>query len=96
MRKYSRSWPIASDRYDYMRALEPVDPITKVRDSAFPLLFQFAKADFYIAPMTGLELYRAAPEPKELLSYEAAHDMEGGEIKADRTEFLVRHLDLAG
>lgn len=87
-------WPIASDRYDYMRALEPVDPTRTVAKADFPLLFQFGKADFYIAPMTGLELVQAAPEPKRLLSYDSGHEMDADDIREDRTGFLVETLGL--
>ena len=87
-------WPIASDRYDYMRALDPMDPITTVTRADCPLLFQVGKTDFYIAAMTGLELSSAAPEPKRLLSYDAGHDMILDEIRRDRSDFLVEVLGL--
>lgn len=85
-------WPVTSDRYDYMRALSVVDPITCVDRARFPLLFQFGTKDFYIAAMTGLELARAAPEPKEVLSYETGHAMDLSEITDDRVDFLSRVL----
>ncbi|MGH3651112.1 MAG: alpha/beta hydrolase family protein [Acidimicrobiia bacterium] len=91
---FLRFWTIDSDRYDYMRALSVVDPITTVTRADFPLLFQFGDTDFYIAPMTGLELYNAAPEPKRLLSYDSGHDMGSAEITKDRTAFLTQHLGL--
>lgn len=87
-------WPIESDRYDYMRALDEVDPITGVARADCPLLFQFGTSDFYIAPMTGLELVRAAPEPKQVLSYEADHAMELPEIRDDRAAFISDVLGL--
>lgn len=89
---FLRFWSISSDRWDYMRALHPIDPITTVAASRGPLLFQFGKSDFYIAAMTGLELFQAAPEPKELLSYEAGHAMDLDEIRLDRTAFIERVL----
>lgn len=87
-------WPIASDRYDYMRALEPVDPITVISGARTPLLFQFGERDFYIAAMTGLGLMRAAPEPKTLLSYDTGHAMDLDRIRADRLDWLSEVLDL--
>lgn len=86
---FLRFWPIAGDRFDYLRALNSVDPITAVVAADCPLLFQFGKSDFYIAAMTGLELFEAAPEPKQLLSYESGHGMEGEEIQNDRVSFLT-------
>ncbi len=85
-------WEIAFDRYDYMRALEPLDPITAIRDVGCPVLFQFGLADFYIAQMTANEFFRAAGEPKTLKTYQAGHDMEMDEIRADRLAFLAETL----
>ena len=43
-------WPIAGDRHDYLRALSPLDPISRVGDLApRPVCFQFARGDFFIA-----------------------------------------------
>lgn len=88
-------WPIAGDRWDYLRALAPVDPITRVAKLApRPVCFQFAKGDFFIAEMTGLELHRAAGEPKELHAYEADHALRHPQARADRLSFLQRTLSL--
>lgn len=87
-------WPISSDRYDYMRALEPVDPISVISRLAAPILFQFGERDFYIAAMTGLGLARAAPEPKKLLTYDTGHAMDIDQIRVDRDAWLSAILDL--
>lgn len=91
---FLRFWPISSDRYDYMRALSVVDPISTVTGADCPILFQFGKEDFYIAPMTGLELVEAAPEPKEQISYQTDHEMISPDARADRTRFLIETLGL--
>lgn len=91
---FLRFWEIDADRWDYMRALHVVDPVTTVSHARCPLLFQFGKEDFYIAAMTGLELFEAAPEPKELKTYECGHDMGLDLIRVDRTVFIERVLDL--
>jgi pimeloyl-ACP methyl ester carboxylesterase len=87
-------WPIESDRWDYMRTLHPVDPIVTIGAASCPLLFQFGKTDFYIAPMTGLELFQAAAEPKELETYETGHAMDLSQVRTDRTGFIARVLGL--
>lgn len=88
-------WPIDGDRFDYMRGLAELDPIGALDEITAPLLFQFGKQDFYIAPMTGAEMFRAASEPKQLLSYEVGHDLEDDQAKQDRFAFLTRHLLLS-
>ena len=88
-------WPIAGDRHDYLRALAPLDPITRVGElSPRPVCFQFARGDFFIASMTGLELHAAAGDPKELHAYEADHGVRVGEARTDRLAFLAEHLAL--
>jgi dienelactone hydrolase len=87
---FLRFWLIADDRIDYLRALRPVDPIERIGESApAAVLFQFAERDFYIAPMTGHELHRAAPAGSELRWYDTGHDMRLPRIRADRRAFLA-------
>lgn len=86
-------WPISGDRFDYLRALSPLDPVTAIGHLApRPVLLQFAKQDFYIAPMSGLELAHAAGDPKELRSYDDDHALRSDEARADRVAFLRSHL----
>ena len=75
-------WPIEEDRIDYLRSMRPLDPIEHVgRIAPAKLLLQFGRRDFFIAPMTGLELRGAAPEDTELKPYDAEHDMAADEIQ---------------
>jgi pimeloyl-ACP methyl ester carboxylesterase len=88
-------WPIAGDRHDYLRTLAPLDPITRVGElSPRPVCFQFARGDFFIASMTGLEFHRAAADPKELHAYEADHGVRVDEARRDRRAFLGAHVGL--
>ena len=88
-------WPIGGDRWDYLRALHDVDPIARIGEIApRPTLLQFARRDFYIADMTGLELHRAAGEPKELKAYDADHAMRSSDARSDRLAFLRERLAL--
>jgi dienelactone hydrolase len=88
-------WPIPDDRLDYLRALRPVDPIERIGSvGATPVLFQFGRADFFIAPMTGLEFRSAAPHGAELTAYDDEHGMRRPEVRADREVFLRRVLRL--
>jgi len=86
-------WKIADDRHDYLRALAPLDPIARVGAIApRPVSFQFARNDFFIATMTGLEFQRAAGETSELHAYEADHGMRDPQAATDRAAFLRRTL----
>jgi pimeloyl-ACP methyl ester carboxylesterase len=89
-------WPIAGDRWDYLRALAPLDPISRIGELApRPVCLQFARNDFFIAAMTGLELHRAAGEPKEIHSYDGDHGVRDPQAAIDRAAFLGGHLGLA-
>ncbi|HUF07015.1 MAG TPA: hypothetical protein VMP86_06465 [Candidatus Binatia bacterium] len=86
-------WPVAGDRHDYLRALAQLDPVIRIGDLApRPVCLQFARSDFYIAAMSGLELHRAAGDPKEMHAYDADHGMRDPQARADRAEFLARTL----
>ena len=86
-------WEIAGDRHDYLRALAPLDPISRVGAIApRPVCFQFARNDFFIAAMTGLEFQRAAGETSELHAYEADHGVRDPTAATDRASFLRRTL----
>jgi hypothetical protein len=88
-------WDIPEDRIEYLRAMRPLDPIEHIGAMApARVLLQFGKRDFFIAPMTGLELKASAPEGTELKAYDAEHDMAAAEIRADRTAFLEAALGL--
>ncbi len=86
-------WEIAGDRHDYLRALAPLDPISRIGQVApRPVCLQFARNDFFIAPMTGLELHGVAAEPKEMHAYEGDHAVRDPQARLDRAAFLGRTL----
>jgi pimeloyl-ACP methyl ester carboxylesterase len=90
-------WQIDGDWWDYGRALEPLDPITRIGDLApRPVLLQFARADFFIAPMSGMGLHRAAGETAEMKAYDTDHAMRDSAALRDRRAFLTTHLRLGG
>ena len=90
---FLRFWRIADDRIEYLRALRPVDPIERIAGCGpAAVLSQVAERDFFIAPMTALELHRAAPEGSELSWYDTGHDMRLPEIARERRSFLGRYL----
>jgi pimeloyl-ACP methyl ester carboxylesterase len=89
-------WPIGGDRWDYLRALAPLDPMSRIAEVApRPVLLQFARNDFFIASMTGLELHRATGEPKEMRAYDGDHGVRHPDARADRAAFLGAALGWA-
>jgi len=86
-------WPIPDDRIEYLRTLRPWDPIERIGSvAADAVLLQMARSDFYIAPMSGLELHRAAPRGARLETYESNHAMRDPAVRMDRRAFLLAAL----
>ena len=61
------------------------------------ILLQLADRDFYVAPVAGFELRRAAGEAAavELKRYDSAHDLRHPGADVDRAAFLARLLNLS-
>jgi pimeloyl-ACP methyl ester carboxylesterase len=95
---FLRFWKVEGDRFDYLRRLAPLDPIESARRLETPTLWQFSERDYFIAPMSAVELARAAPidgEPS-IEWYKADHAMRSAKARASRTAFLRRELALGG
>jgi pimeloyl-ACP methyl ester carboxylesterase len=88
-------WKIDGDRFDYARALAPLDPIAAIATVDIPLLFQFSRRDYYIAPMSAIGFARAAKREAALEWYSADHAMRSRKARAARLDFLRRELALA-
>jgi pimeloyl-ACP methyl ester carboxylesterase len=90
---FLRFWSIEEDRFDYGRAMQPLDPIERIAEIApRPLLLQFANDDYFIAAMDASELYNAAGEPKRIERYESDHAMRNEQARADRRAFILEQL----
>jgi dienelactone hydrolase len=90
-------WPIAEDRFDYLRATSTVDPIERIGAVApRPVLLQFGEKDWFIAPMSAWGFRRAYnnDETIELKMYDAEHDMKHPDARPDRAAFLARTLGM--
>ena len=82
---FLRFWKLEVDRFDYLRALAPFDPIEAARGLKATALWQFSERDFFIAPMSAVELARAAPGEPEIEWYSADHAMHSPKARAART-----------
>ena len=85
----------AGDPIDYRRRLAPFDPTAALAGTKAELLFQFSRRDFYLAPMSGRELARAAGRDAAIEWYEADHAMRSSRARAARATFLRRTLGLS-
>jgi pimeloyl-ACP methyl ester carboxylesterase len=95
---FLRFWQVEGDRYDYLRRLAPFDPVSTARELPAATLWQFSDRDFFIAPMSAIELARAGPvdpggEPR-IEWYAADHAMRSARARAARAAFLREELRL--
>jgi pimeloyl-ACP methyl ester carboxylesterase len=95
---FLRFWKISGDRFDYLRALSRLDPIEAARSLKATTLWQFSSRDFFIAPMSAVELAHAQPvadagEPR-IEWYTADHAMRSSKATAARRTFLAEQLGL--
>ena len=95
---FLRFWKVGGDRFDYLRALSRLDPIEAARSLKAPTLWQFSSRDYFIAPMSAVELARAAPAPEggepRIEWYTADHAMRSAKARAARRRFLGEQLGL--
>jgi pimeloyl-ACP methyl ester carboxylesterase len=94
---FLRFWKMDVDRFDYLRRLAPYDPVTVAAKLRATTLWQFSDRDYFIAPMSAVELARAAPFDGEpgIEWYAADHAMRSAKARAARRRFLDRELGLA-
>jgi pimeloyl-ACP methyl ester carboxylesterase len=59
---FLRFWKVAGDRFEYLRRLAPYDPVSTAASIRIPTLWQFSERDYFIAPMSAVELARAQSE----------------------------------
>ena len=91
---FLRFWRMEVDRFDYLRRLSPYDPVTVARDLKAKSLWQFSDRDFFIAPMSAVELARASGPDPAIEWYAADHAMRSAKARAARRRFLQAQLHL--
>jgi cephalosporin-C deacetylase-like acetyl esterase len=91
-------WPATAAKGEeaYRRGMEAIDPVRFVaRAAPAALMFQFANQDKYIPKATATAFYDAGSQPKQLVWYEAKHDLDIEAARNHRRDFLTRQLKLA-
>jgi pimeloyl-ACP methyl ester carboxylesterase len=91
---FLRFWKVEGDRFEYLRRLAPYDPVTNARTLQVPTLWQFSERDYFIAPMSAVELARASSDEPAIEWYQADHAMRSAKARAARAGFLRRELRL--
>jgi len=91
---FLRFWRVGGDRFEYLRALSPYDPVTVARGLEAKALWQFSDRDFFIARMSAIELAGAAGPDPTIEWYTADHAMRSAKARAARRAFLGRQLGL--
>ena len=91
---FLRFWKVKGDRFDYLRRLAPYDPVTVVSSLKVPTLWQFSERDYFIAPMSAVELARASSDAPAIEWYQSDHAMRSAKARAARAAFLRRELGL--
>jgi pimeloyl-ACP methyl ester carboxylesterase len=91
---FLRFWKVEGDRFDYLRRLAAYDPVTAARSLKVPTLWQFSERDYFIAPMSAVELARAASDAPAIEWYQVDHAMRSAKARAARAAFLRRELRL--
>ena len=91
---FLRFWKVEGDRHDYFRRLAPYDPVTTAGALKVPALWQFSERDYFIAPMSAVELARASSDAPAIEWYQADHAMRSAKARAARAAFLRRELRL--
>ena len=91
---FLRFWKVGGDRHDYLRRLAPYDPVTAARALKVPTLWQFSERDYFVAPMSAVELARASSDEPAIEWYQADHAMRSAKARSARAAFLRRGLGL--
>ena len=72
-------------------ATAAIDPVLTIADAKGSFLFQFGSQDSYVPRRIAEEFYAAAPDPKQILWYDAGHGLND-QAKLDRIAWLARNL----
>lgn len=86
-----------AEEKQYIQDMSRLDPTNYIAHAApAALLFQFAHADVYVPERTALMFFDAASEPKQIVWYEAQHDLNDPEAqsRSDRVTWLRKQLEL--
>jgi predicted esterase len=91
---YNQSKLPPEEKQQVIDKLAPIDPVRFIGQvGGRPVLLQFSKKDFYVPLDRAQSLANAAKEPKQVLYYDADHELNKQAIR-DRYAFLREKLRL--
>jgi dienelactone hydrolase len=76
----------------YLKTLQDINAINYVRYARVPLLLQFANFEQYFDRASMDRYAAAAAEPKTVLFYDSAHDLNDPQALKDRADWLAKRL----
>ncbi|MHA2364509.1 MAG: alpha/beta hydrolase family protein [Candidatus Hodarchaeales archaeon] len=80
---------------EYKKRMAPLDPVKHIgKASPAPILFQYAKKDFFVPEQTALDFYNSAKEPKSIKWYETDHGMNKQAFE-DMENWVAEILDVS-
>jgi hypothetical protein len=81
-------------RANFIKQMAPLDPVTHIgRAAPAAVYLQFAARDFFVPHAIAEELWQAARTPKEIVFYDADHEMSDL-ARRDRIDWLALRLKL--
>ena len=81
----------AKQRKRWLAAMRPIEPLRYVARATAPLLFQAGRDDELVPPPDARRYHAAAPEPKEVIWYDAGHFLPP-QASCDAARWLARHV----
>jgi hypothetical protein len=79
----------------YLNTLQDLNAINYIPHAhAIPLLLQFANFEQYFDRASMDRYAKAAPEPKTILFYDSAHDLNDPHAFQNRFDWLKKHIAL--
>jgi predicted esterase len=92
---FAKYWRISDDPDAYAAALAPYDPVMALpRIADRPILLQFADNDQYVPAEVASEIAEAAGDNADVRHYDAGHDLEHEDARADRVSWVKKILGL--
>jgi dienelactone hydrolase len=82
-------------RKEWLDAMNPIEPLTWIKQASAPLLLLSGRHDQLVPPRDAARYQRAAPEPKQIRWYDSDHHLPP-RAWCDAARFLGTHIGIDG